>query len=266
MKSIKQTIAILVTIVFAFSCKKNKDVPALAIDYSKYKVKKAITTGLNNKDTITYTYNGENISYTQTYSQTPNTVFTNTYTKTGNQLLWEAFTNNTKTLTGYNTLNSLGYIDTASNIRTNNTINNTYKSHFTNNNISRYIADYQSYKLDYYYYYNQKNNRTYSINNLISFSPGLQSKVDSVVYEYAENLTNNIELEKGSLKYYYPTTTNLIKATTIHNITTNSITSKNLYQYEFDSKGLVTKRILQIFNLPSNSLSRSDTTYYTYYE
>jgi hypothetical protein len=61
MKSLKQTLTILIIVTFIFSCKKNNDVPVTApipaFDYSKVKLKSKIQTVDNNvSDTTRYTY------------------------------------------------------------------------------------------------------------------------------------------------------------------------------------------------------------------
>lgn len=254
----------LFCMLFISSCSKDK---STAIDYSKIKIKQAITFNGSYYDTLNYSYSGDNVSTIRIYSNDPTMSYTSNYIKNGNRYDLILIYGTVLTYQGIYILNSQGYVDSSkiSNVITSVT-NNIDKHYYNNNGYSiRDVYEYNAFQNDYTNYYNSDGDNTYWINKYESFTNPANSFVDSVTFEYySDELLVPFEY---ALQGKFGKSNKHLKKNRIHyDRATGTLKKTYEYFYELDAKGLVTRRQMKIFLQPGNVLTSVEDAHYTYYE
>jgi hypothetical protein len=264
-KLISKIILLFIAILSVFACKKEYD-SNTPIDYSKYKIKQVIRHH-GNTDTTTYFYNGENIDEFISYSNDP-IKYLRKYIKNGNQFDLEFYSDNVKTHEGFDMLNTQGFIDTSRLTRISTmSFNNRSKSYYdVNGFLIRDISDYNTYINDYKKFYKTDGDNLYWIFDRYYPAMPANNTRDSIVFEYDLNKPLHVLFEFTQQDRYGKPNQHLVtKKLNYNTLSANVLSRTNEYQNEIDANGLVTKRILTIFNQPGNVILQSDTTYYSYY-
>lgn len=269
----KKILFIICTSIALYACSKNDTQPAM-LDYSQFKLKTAVHSRTNysgssssfSSDTTSYTYNGTTVNYTTRNSS--GQVYSNTLTLNNglytNELYVGGIVSPVKT---YYKLNASGYIDTFW-IANNSTTTQTGKYNYNNDGTrAMEMADYSSYKNINHYHY-QNGSTTYSLNERISNSPSISNASDSVVNEYANELPFRADYYTSGLpvSFFGKPAKYLLKKTTYYNKLNNNAVKQTLeYAYQTDEKGLITRKIINLYTQPGNVQGFTDTTIYTYY-
>lgn len=271
MKKICSVISVSLVLL---SCSKEKTAPSPAIDYNQYKIRTAThsvrnynsTSSSLSFDTTNYIYEGSTYRYTRRTSM--GTVHSYTHTLSNGMYTSEQYNNGTLSNSRtYDKLNTAGYVD-SSWILNNGTVTQSAKYHYNTDGTLSNAANYFSGYINKAKYYYTNNVATYSIFERIAISPGIPNALDSVVYEYAPHLPYRTGFYSGGLpvSFYGKLSTNLLQKTTYYDKLNNKAIRQTVeYQYQTDDIGLVTKRVLNIYMQPGNTLTQTDTTAYTYY-
>lgn len=266
MKKIHLLLYIIVTAIVTTACKKDTNnnllVPEDKIDYASYRVVKAVFHTNGTTDTVHYVYNGNNQSYIFKTRDAARTVTTH-FLKHSNYYSSETYTNNIVSATGYHRLNNMGYIDSAANLRSNNTFNNIdrYMYNEQGYNVTA-IVNYISYQQHATKYY-KDNNYSYWINNYTNVANPASNKRDSIVFEFYADKPQHNFYKTHLPQLYGKATKNLVKKRTYYNAAKAAYQTWE-YEYNTNEIGLVTKEVFSIYTQPGAVLNRSDTTYYTY--
>ncbi len=259
---------VLLIFIGLYSCKKDTVVGPSENDYSKYRVKEYIKHTVSNTsdyyDTTRFNYEGDNINYTTRISTAP-TIYSTHIIKSGNQYLLERFSDNLQSLEGFYSLNIAGFIDTSNFVRMNGTTNSTSR-HFYNSSNQRIIdiSYYENYTNDVKIHY-ANGNQSYWIYDFIHHTDPSRTTKDSVVFEYYNSVPLLVPFKWVLERRYGKPNENLVKKRTYYDQLNNNIIRKTYdYEYELDSNGLVSREIWRVTELPSGTVTRVDTTYYTY--
>jgi hypothetical protein len=259
--------------IVLFGCKKDDAKPPVT-DYSQYKIKTATHSVRNyngmsssfSSDTTSYIYEGSTYRYTRRTST--GSVHSYTHALSNDIYTSEQYNNgilsNSKT---YDKLNTAGYVD-SSWILNNGTVTQSAKYYYNTDGTLSKAANYFSGYINKAQYYYINNVARYYISERIAISPGIPNALDSVVYEYAANLPYRAAFYSGGLpvSFYGKLSKNLLQKNTYYDKLNNYAIRQTVeYQYQTDDIGLVTKRILNIYAQPGNTLTQTDTTAYAYY-
>ncbi|QEC41695.1 hypothetical protein [Pseudobacter ginsenosidimutans] len=217
-------------------------------------------------DTTSYIYEGSTYRYTRRTSM--GSVHSFTHTLSNGIYTSALYTNGTlSNQKTYDKLNAAGYIDSSWSSN-NGTVTQSAKYNYQTDGMLSNAANYFSGYINKAKYYYTNNATTYYISERIPISPGIPYALDSVVYEYIANLPYRAVFYGGGLpaSFYGKPSKNLLQKTTYYDkLNNNAIRQTMEYQYQTDDIGLVTKRILNMYTQPGNTLVQTDTTAYTYY-
>lgn len=230
-----------------------------------YKISSITSTDMNGVvETDNYSYKKDTITNTFTFSNEPGIVYTKVFTKEGN--LWNSVNKRDGIIISSQKtfIYSDGKIDSIISLRGNGSVNSTAKYTYNNNYTVNNIVDFITYKHNYTYYYNN-GNYSYWIDNFTHNSNPALNKVDSIAFEFYPNL----QFTKPYKPYPFfedgKQCKNLIKKKSFYNLTTGATLYRtDEYQYEVDSRGLVTKELYYIYTQPGNVLFRSVENKITY--
>lgn len=248
-------------IILMISCKNS----GVSTDYSRIRVKQVITTYDSYIDTMYYYYSGENVQTVNHYSYDPATKYTYNYTKNGSKYDFSSIYGTTPTHEGFLNLNAQGLIDTSrvTNIITT-AFNNRNKSYYNSSGYqTRDISNYNTYENDIKKYYTAEGDFSYWIYDLTNFSVPANSYQDSVTFEYYSNELH-VPYEFTLQAKYGKLNKHLVKKRYNYDKNTAVLKSTVEYQYELDSRGLVTKRTTKRYNQPGNVLTSTTIAEYTY--
>ncbi|MCC6517018.1 MAG: hypothetical protein IT275_11755 [Chitinophagales bacterium] len=263
MKKSTLILAVLISI-FSVSCKKDK----LSIDYSKIKVKQIATNNNGSSmDTIRFFYTNDNVKTVTNYSANPTFLYTWNYIKNGNKYDVSSIYGTVNTHEGFYNINSQGFIDTSrfTNIVTS-AFNNRDKYYYNSDGYNtRSITNYNTYENDVTKYYTVEGDFKYWIYDFKHFTTPASSYIDSIAFDYY-NDENHVAFEYSLQDKFGKLNKHLVKKRYNYDRTTGILKRTIEYQYELDSKGLVTRRISSYYNQPGNILSSTVDSRYTYYE
>ncbi|MCC6584894.1 MAG: hypothetical protein IT271_14410 [Chitinophagales bacterium] len=258
----KKFIFVLIVFTTIIGCKKENSLVTLNCKLSK--VIHIVSGG--STDTTTYSYTGDDMSYTTKYSSDPTTINTYSYTKAGGQYTYEILKNGVLAYDGIARLNAQGKIDsTRVTYLATMLFNNRNRSYYdTDGKVLRAISNYNTYENDVKYYYTSDGNYAYWIYDFYDFRPVPAPSKDSVTFEYYLDKPKKAE-KFGFERKFGNLEKNLVKKRYYYDLL-NSGTLKKTYEYEYltDANGLVTREIWTVKNQPGNIETRRDTTYYQY--
>lgn len=254
-------------IVFStFSCKKEE---GTSIDYSTFRIKQAIHHLDGTIDTTIYTYSGDNVETRTVYSTSPSTVYIRNFTKSGSQYQVDFYTNATHSHSGFYNINSAGFLDTSRLTNLSSMLfNNRDKYYYdADGRNTRSISNYNTYENDSKRYYNSNDDYMYWIYDVYRFDNPLLSRKDSVVFEYYLDKPLHVPFKAALESTLGKPNKHLIKKRLYYDLL-NSNVLRQTYEYDYltDENGLVTREIWRIYTQPGNVLTRTDTTFFTYYE
>ena len=255
----------LLICVTTTSCKKSDGPPRT--DNSRYYIK----TRVNKVNGGTYSYlyeysNGALSSYTLQSIQPGGSVSNYTYTasKTASTVTESTILNGAANLTNTHWLTGINNVDSSRSVRANGTINSNAKYYYNSRNeASREIIYYSTYTNDVKRFWSDGNNM-YSIYDFTHLATPAQSYRDSLVYEYYTDKPNNLNLPTFGTATGNANKNLVKKRTAYQTLNGNAIRNVYDYQYQWNDKGLVTQQIWVITDYPGMTISRRDTTTYTY--
>ncbi|MCO5229556.1 MAG: hypothetical protein M9958_00230 [Chitinophagales bacterium] len=245
------------------SCSKDKQ----KNDEKTIKLKQVVTTFDGSSfDTLKYIYTGDDVKTISSYSNSP-TIYTWIYTKNENKYDMSIYNGTTLTHNGFYEINAQGYLDSLIiiNLATS-TINNRDKYYYNSNGYNvRSISNHITYINDIYKYYNSDGDFTYWIYNFEDNRVPANPFIDSITFEYYPNELK-VPIDYALQDKFGKNNKHLVKKRNNYDRATATLKKTYEYIYEFDSKGLVTKRFLKIFSQPGNILISSEQDEYSYYE